>query len=82
MGDMVDRADLSEDQRVEFHEGGRVWIVEGGIGACARAIQLSAAAALRLFDALRLYEDDLASESRMVLRDESVRRRWSEEEGL
>jgi len=77
MGDMVDRADLSEDQRVEFHEGGSVWIVEGGIGECATAIKLSAAA-LRLIDALRLYEDDLARESRMVLRDESVSWRWSE----
>ena len=82
MGDMVDRAGLSEYQRVEFHEGGRVWIVEGGRGACASAIKLSAAAALRLFDALLLYEDGLAKEARLGLRDESVRRRWSEEEGL
>ncbi|MFL5658981.1 MAG: hypothetical protein ACJ8CB_32965 [Ktedonobacteraceae bacterium] len=78
MGDMVDRAGLSEYQRVEFHEGGRVWIVEGGRGACARTIKLSAAAALRLFDALLLYEDELAKEARLVLRDESVSKHRSE----
>jgi hypothetical protein len=82
MAEIIDRMELSNDQRVEFHEGGRVWIVEGGIGACARAIKLSAAAALRLFDALLLYEDELAEEARLGLRDESVSRRWSEEEGL
>ena len=61
MAALVDRMELSKDQRVELDEEGVTWIVQDlvpGVKA-AQEIRLEAAAAVRLFDFLLPYEEPL-----------------------
>ncbi len=61
MAEIIDRMELSNDQRVELDEEGVTWIVQElvpGIKA-AQNIRLDAAAAIRLFDFLLPYEEPL-----------------------
>jgi hypothetical protein len=61
MAALVDRMELSEDQRVELYEEGVMWIVQASEpgGKPAQEIKLDAAAAIRLFDFLLPYEEPL-----------------------
>ena len=59
MAALVDRMELSKDQRVELDEEGVTWIVQAlvpGVKA-AQKIRLDAAAATMLFDFLLLCEE-------------------------
>jgi len=61
MPEIIDRMELSNDQRVELDEEGVTWIVQElvpGVTA-AQNIRLDAAAAIRLFDFLLPYEEPL-----------------------
>jgi len=61
MAEIVDWMELSNDQRVELDEDGRTWLVQALTpgGQPAQTIRLDAAAAIRLFDFLLLYQEDL-----------------------
>jgi hypothetical protein len=61
MAAMIDRMELSQHQRVELYEEGVVWIVQepGDGGKPKQEIKLDAAAAVRLFDLLLVYEEPL-----------------------
>jgi hypothetical protein len=61
MAVLVDRMELSNDQRVELYEEGVTWIVQAAVpgGKAAQEIKLDAAAATRLLDFLLLYEEGL-----------------------
>jgi hypothetical protein len=61
MAEIVDRMELSHNQRVELYEEGVTWIVQEAIPGArvAQEIKLDAAAATRLFDFLLLYEEQL-----------------------
>lgn len=61
MAVIIDRMELSHNQRVELYEKGVTWIVqEAVLGVrAAQEIKLDAAAATRLFDFLLLYEEQL-----------------------
>jgi hypothetical protein len=61
MAEIIDRMELSQHQRVKLDEDGRTWLVqelEPGVRP-AQTIKLDAAAAIRLFDFLLLYQEDL-----------------------
>jgi hypothetical protein len=61
MAALVDRMELSNDQRVELYEEGVTWIVQAAVpgGKVAQEIKLDAAAAIQLLDLLLLYEEQL-----------------------
>jgi hypothetical protein len=62
MAAIIDRMELSTDQRVELDEEGVTWLVQAlvpGVKA-AQTIRLDAAAATQLFDFLLLYQERLA----------------------
>jgi hypothetical protein len=61
MAEMIDRMELSNDQRVELDEEGVTWIVQALVPGVptAQTIRLDAAAATRLFDFLLLYQEEL-----------------------
>jgi hypothetical protein len=58
---LIDRMEMSEDQRVELDEEGVTWIVQEPVPGvkAAQKIRLDAAAATMLFDFLLLYEERL-----------------------
>ena len=61
MAEIIDRMELSNDQRVELYEEGVTRIVQAlvpGVQA-AQIIKLDAAAATQLFDFLLLYQEEL-----------------------
>ena len=61
MAEMLDRMELSQDQRVELDEDGITWLVqelEPGVKP-AQIMRLDAAAATMLFDFLLLYQERL-----------------------
>ena len=61
MAEIVDRMELSHNQRVELYEEGVTWIVQElapGVKP-AQEIKLDAAAATQLFDFLLLYQEML-----------------------
>jgi len=62
MAEMIDRMELSNNQRVELDEECVTWIVQAPVPGvtAAQKIRLDAAAATRLFDFLLLYEERLA----------------------
>jgi len=61
MAEIIDRMELSNDQRVELDEEGVTWIVQEPVPGvkAAQNIRLDAAAAIRLFDFLLAYEEPL-----------------------
>ena len=61
MAVIIDRMELSNDQRVELYEEGVTWIVQAAVPGArvAQEIKLDAAAATRLLDFLLLYEEQL-----------------------
>ena len=61
MAVIIDRMELSNNQRVELYEEGVTWIVQEQVPGvkAAQEIKLDAAAATRLFDFLLLYEEHL-----------------------
>ena len=61
MAALVDRMELSKDQRVELDEECVTWIVQEPVSGvkAAQKIRLDAAAATMLFDFLLLYEEHL-----------------------
>ncbi len=61
MAVIIDRMELSNDQRVELYEEGVTWIVLAAVPGvrAAQEIKLDAAAATRLLDFLLLYEEEL-----------------------
>ena len=61
MAVIIDRMELSNNQRVELYEEGVTWIVQEQVPGvkAAQEIKLDAAAATRLFDFLLLYEEQL-----------------------
>ncbi len=62
MAVIIDRMELSNNQRVELYEEGVTWIVQAAVPGvkAAQEIKLDAAAATRLFDFLLLYQEELA----------------------
>ena len=61
MAVIIDRMELSNDQRVELYKEGVTWIVQAAVPGVkpAQKIRLDAAAAIRLFDFLLPYEEPL-----------------------
>ena len=61
MAEIVDRMELSQNQRVELYEEGVTWIVQEQVPGvkAAQEIKLDAAAATRLFEFLLVYEEQL-----------------------
>lgn len=61
MAAIIDRMELSHNQRVELYEEGVTWIVQEAVPGmkAAQEIKLDAAAATRLLDFLLLYEEQL-----------------------
>jgi hypothetical protein len=61
MAVIIDRMELSHNQRLELYEEGVTWIVQEPAPGSkpAQEIKLDAAAASRLFDFLLLYEEQL-----------------------
>lgn len=61
MAEIIDRMELSKDQRVELDEDCMTWIVQAPVSGvkATQKIRLDAAAATRLFDFLLLYEEHL-----------------------
>ena len=61
MAVIIDRMELSNDQRVELYEEGVTWIVQAAVPGVkpAQEVKLDAAAATRLFDFLLLYQEEL-----------------------
>ncbi len=61
MAALVDRMELSKDQRVELDEECVTWLVQEPVSGvkAAQKIRLDAAAATMLFDFLLLYEEHL-----------------------
>ena len=61
MAEIIDRMELSNDQRVELDEEGVTWIVQEPVPGvkAAQNIRLDAAAAIRLLDFLLPYEEPL-----------------------
>jgi hypothetical protein len=61
MAEIVDRMELSHNQRVELYEEGMTWIVQESVPGVkpAQEIKLDAAAATQLFDFLLLYQEEL-----------------------
>ncbi len=59
MAALVDRMELSRNQRVELYEEGVTWIVQETVPGArvAQEIKLDAAAAIKLLDFLLLYEE-------------------------
>ena len=62
MAGIIDRMELSNDQRVDLDEAGVTWLVQAPVAGVTvtQTIRLDAAAATRLLDFLLLYEEDLA----------------------
>ena len=61
MAVIIDRMELSHNQRVELYEEGVTWIVQElvpGVKA-AQEVKLDAAASTQLFDFLLLYQEEL-----------------------
>ena len=61
MAEIIDRMELSKDQRVELDEEGVTWLVQELVPdvKAAQKIRLDAAAAIMLFDFLLPYEEQL-----------------------
>ena len=61
MAGIIDRMELSNDQRVELDDEGVTWLVQAVVPGVkpAQAIRLDAAAATRLFEFLLIYEEEL-----------------------
>ena len=61
MAEIIDRMELSNDQRVELDEEGMTWLVQAAVPGkrVAQVIKLDAAAATKLLDYLLLYEEQL-----------------------
>ncbi len=61
MAVIIDRMELSNNQRVELYEEGVTWIVQEQVPGvkAAQEIKLDAAAATRLFEFLLVYEEQL-----------------------
>jgi hypothetical protein len=61
MAVLIDRMELSQHQRVELFEEGVMWIVQELVPGVkpVQEIRLDAAAAIRLFDFLLLYQEEL-----------------------
>ena len=61
MAVIIDRMELSQDQRVELDDEGVTWLVQAVVPGVkpAQAIRLDAAAATRLLDFLLTYEEEL-----------------------
>lgn len=61
MAAIIDRMELRNDQRVELDEDGVTWLVQARVSGitAAQKIRLDAAAAVRLFDFLMLYQEEL-----------------------
>ena len=61
MAAIIDRMDLSNDQRVELYEEGVAWVVQEAVPGvrAAQEIKLDAAAATRLLEFLQVYEEEL-----------------------
>lgn len=61
MAALVDRMELSHNQRVELYEEGVTWIVQERVPGVkpAQGVKLDAAAASQLFDFLLLYQEQL-----------------------
>lgn len=61
MAALIGQMELSRDQRVELYEEGVIWLVQESApgGKPAQEIKLDAAAAIRLFDLLLEYEEQL-----------------------
>jgi hypothetical protein len=61
MAVIIDRLELSHNQRVELYEEGVTWIVQELVPGVkeAQEIKLDAAAATQLLDFLLLYEEQL-----------------------
>jgi hypothetical protein len=60
MAEIIDRMELSNDQRVELDEHGITWLVqEFEPGKPAQIMRIDAAAATMLFDFLLLYQERL-----------------------
>ncbi len=59
MAALVDRMELSQNQRVELYEEGATWIVQKLVPGVkpAQEIKLDAAAATELLDFLLLYQE-------------------------
>ena len=70
-----DSAELSKDQHVMVCENGVVWITQ--VGATPQEIKLEAAAARRLLDVLRQYEEDLTLEAKALRREHEDKRMFS-----
>jgi hypothetical protein len=62
MATIIDRMELSNNQRVELYEEGVTWIVQEQVPGvkAAQEIKLDAAAAIKLLDFLLLYEEQFA----------------------
>jgi len=61
MAEIIDRMELSHNQRVELDEEGVTWLVQAVVPGVkpAQTMRLDAAAATRLFDFLLLYQEEL-----------------------
>ena len=61
MAAIIDRMELSHNQRVELDEEGVTWLVQALVPGVkpTQTIRLDAAAATRLFDFLLLYQEEL-----------------------
>ncbi len=61
MAEIIDRMELSHNQRVELDEEGVTWLVQAVVPGVkpAQNMRLDAAAATRLFDFLLLYQEEL-----------------------
>ena len=61
MAAIIDRMELSHNQRVELDEEGMTWLVQALVPGepAAQTIRLDAAAATMLFDFLLLYQEEL-----------------------
>ena len=62
MAEIIDRMELSNDQRLELDEDSVTWLVQEAAPGVkpAQKIRLDAAAATRLLDFLLLYQEQLA----------------------
>ena len=61
MAAIIDRMELSHNQRVELDEEGITWLVQALVpgGQAVQTIRLDAAAATRLLDFLLIYQEEL-----------------------
>jgi hypothetical protein len=61
MAEIIDRMELSNDQRVELYEEGVTRLVQEAVPGVqpAQAVRLDAAAAIQLFNFLLVYEEQL-----------------------